>query len=155
MAEQKVLQTFAEFDEKFALIAPGEVKKMNEVISLLSGVAPLLNEVGSKDAAKGNELADGFNGRMKKVETLSKQPAPAKPPTIVKTSTTVPGPTQTRVVQTPKPEPTPTAFEVVPDVHVFSLNIFLRCFRLPSTRSLLTLKELFFSSIPSMRKSLV
>src|SRR5690606_36902584 len=47
MAEKSITDIFERFDADFPSIQPGEVKKMNEVIALLSGVQGALMEVGA------------------------------------------------------------------------------------------------------------
>jgi len=100
MAERTVVDAFSRFDALFSQIQPGEVKKMNEAIAVLTATQSALMEVGNKDTNRGNELAQGFNDRMKKVDDLSKIPAP-KPQ---------PKPVQTIPVQ-PRAQPAP-AYEV-------------------------------------------
>jgi hypothetical protein len=80
MAERTVADAFSRFDALFAQIQPGEVKKMNEAIAILTAAQSALMDVGNKDTNKGNELAQGFNDRMKKVDDLSKVPAPKPQP---------------------------------------------------------------------------
>lgn len=60
MAEQTVRDAFERFDALFPAIQPGEIKKMNEVIAILTNVQSALMEVGSNDPNKGNELAKGL-----------------------------------------------------------------------------------------------
>jgi len=102
MAESDVLNAFNEFDAAFPAIEPGQIKKMNEIIAVLTRAQPALVAVGDKDPNRGNDLAKGFNERMKKVEELSKIPAPKPAPktTQVVAQSQAP-PQQTRVVQTP------------------------------------------------------
>jgi len=112
--EQSVESAFKRFDEAFATIKPGEVKKMNEVIAILAAVQGDLNEVGATNVPIGNQLAEGFNSRMRKVEELSKVPAPKPAPQqrVVASSTTqsLPPPQQPRAAQPPPQEE--DAFEV-------------------------------------------